>query len=80
MMESALLFNFATVAYLASMVLYISYLAFKKEGIGKAATVLAYGGLGLQTVALGMRWVESYQMGIGRVPLSNLYESLVFFT
>jgi cytochrome c-type biogenesis protein CcsB len=80
MMESALLFNFATVSYLASMVLYISYLAFRKEGIGKAATVFAYGGLVLQTVALGMRWVESYQMGIGRVPLSNLYESLVFFT
>ena len=79
-MESALLFNLATVAYLISMVLYISYLAFKKEGIGKTATLLAYGGLGLQTVALGMRWVESYQMGIGRVPLSNLYESLVFFT
>jgi cytochrome c-type biogenesis protein CcsB len=27
-----------------------------------------------------MRWVESYTMGIGRIPLSNLYESLVFFS
>jgi cytochrome c-type biogenesis protein CcsB len=80
MMESAQLFAFATIAYLAAMVLYISYLAFKKEGIGKAATFMTYGGLAVQTVALGMRWVESYQMGIGRVPLSNLYESLVFFT
>jgi cytochrome c-type biogenesis protein CcsB len=79
-MESAQLFAFATIAYLAAMVLYISYLAFKKEGIGKAATFITYIGLALQTVALGMRWVESYQMGIGRVPLSNLYESLVFFT
>jgi cytochrome c-type biogenesis protein CcsB len=25
------------------------------------------------------RWIESYQMGFGHVPLSNLYESLVFF-
>jgi cytochrome c-type biogenesis protein CcsB len=80
MMDSAQLFTFATIAYLAAMVLYISYLSFKKEGIGKAASYITYAGLGLQTVALGMRWVESYQMGIGRVPLSNLYESLVFFT
>jgi cytochrome c-type biogenesis protein CcsB len=26
-----------------------------------------------------MRWIESYQMGIGHAPLSNMYESLVFF-
>jgi cytochrome c-type biogenesis protein CcsB len=26
-----------------------------------------------------MRWMESYQMGIGHAPLSNMYESLVFF-
>ncbi len=79
-MDSSQLFTFATVAYLAAMVAYISYLAFRKEGIGKAASFITYAGLALQTIALAMRWVESYQMGIGRVPLSNLYESLVFFT
>ena len=26
-----------------------------------------------------MRWVESYRLGIGHAPLSNMYESLVFF-
>jgi cytochrome c-type biogenesis protein CcsB len=62
------------------MVLYISYLAFKKEGIGKAATVVTLVGFAIQTIALLLRWRESYQMDIGRVPLSNLYESLVFFT
>jgi len=80
MMDSPQLFTFATIAYLVAMVLYISYLAFRIEGVGKAASFITYAGLGLQTVALGMRWVESYQKGIGRVPLSNLYESLVFFT
>ena len=79
-MESAMLFNIATVAYLASVVLYISYLAFRNEGVGKVATIVTVGGLVLQTLALAMRWIESYQMGIGRVPLTNLYESLVFFT
>ncbi len=33
----------------------------------------------LHTGAIGLRWVESYQLGIGHAPLSNLYESLVFF-
>jgi cytochrome c-type biogenesis protein CcsB len=79
-MDSSLLFTLATIAYLIAMVLYISYLAFRKEGIGKAASFVTYGGLVIQTIALAMRWIESYQMGIGRVPLSNLYESLVFFT
>jgi cytochrome c-type biogenesis protein CcsB len=62
------------------MVLYISYLAFKKNGIGQAASGVTYFGLVVQTLALLLRWRESYQMDIGRVPLSNLYESLVFFT
>ncbi|MDQ7783812.1 MAG: c-type cytochrome biogenesis protein CcsB [Desulfomonilaceae bacterium] len=35
---------------------------------------------GLSTAAIGLRWIESYQMGIGRAPLSNLYESLIFFS
>jgi cytochrome c-type biogenesis protein CcsB len=79
-MDSSQFFTFATIAYLVAMVLYISYLAFRIEGVGKTASFITYAGLGLQTIALGMRWAESYQMGIGRVPLSNLYESLVFFT
>ncbi len=33
----------------------------------------------VHTAAIGLRWVESYQMGIGHAPLSNLYESLIFF-
>ena len=27
-----------------------------------------------------MRWLESYKLGIGHAPLSNMYESLVFFS
>jgi len=79
-MDSSQLFTFATIAYLVAMVLYISYLAFRIEGVGKAASYITYAGLGLQTIALGMRWVESYQMGFGHAPLSNMYESLVFFS
>jgi len=31
------------------------------------------------SAAIALRWIESYQAGVGRAPLSNLYESLVFF-
>jgi cytochrome c-type biogenesis protein CcsB len=79
-MKSSLLMNIATLMYLAAMVLYISFLAFKKDAVGKVASGVTYTGFLVQTVALLMRWWESYQMDIGRVPLSNLYESLVFFT
>jgi len=79
-MESSLLFTLATLAYLVAMVLYISYLAFRKDVIGKIATIVTSAGFVVQTIALFLRWRESYQMDIGRVPLSNLYESLVFFT
>ena len=33
----------------------------------------------LHTASIGLRWIESYQMGVGHAPLSNLYESLIFF-
>ncbi len=79
-MDSSLLITIATLAYLAAMVFYISYLVFKKKGIGLTASIITYIGFALQTIALLIRWRESYQMDIGRVPLSNLYESLVFFT
>ena len=35
--------------------------------------------VGVTTVGILLRWVESYKMGIGHAPLSNLYESLIFF-
>ncbi len=79
-MNSSLLFSIATLSYLVAMVLYIGYLAFRKKGIGTTATIVTVFGFLVQTVALLLRWRESYQMDIGRVPLSNLYESLVFFT
>src|SRR3990172_8769117 len=79
-MNSSTLFTIATLSYLAAMVLYISYLAFKKNKVGLVASGVTYFGLGIQTIALVLRWVESYEKGIGRVPLSNLYESLVFFS
>ncbi|MEI7673758.1 MAG: c-type cytochrome biogenesis protein CcsB, partial [Deltaproteobacteria bacterium] len=78
-MTNSLLFGIATFVYFFSMVLYVSYLAFRSEMLGKVASFSMLGGIVVETAALGMRWYESYQMGIGRAPLTNLYESLTFF-
>ena len=78
-MTNSLLFGIATFIYFFAMVLYISYLAFRSEMLGKVASLSLLGGVIVETAAIGMRWYESYQMGIGRAPMTNLYESLVFF-
>ncbi|PLX46108.1 MAG: c-type cytochrome biogenesis protein CcsB [Deltaproteobacteria bacterium] len=45
-----------------------------------AATLITLGGFLVNTAAIGVRWVESYKLGFGYVPLSNMYESMVFFS
>jgi len=51
-----------------------------RDFFGRLATYVTLGGLTVQTFAIILRWVESYRLGIGHAPLSNLYESLIFFT
>ena len=79
-MTSSLLFNVTTIAYMASMVVFFAFLASKNKAIGLTGSLLAYAGFAVQTVAIALRWKESYAMGYGHAPLSNLYESVVFFS
>jgi cytochrome c-type biogenesis protein CcsB len=79
-MTSSLLFNITTFAYLASMLLFFVFLASRATALGTAAMMTAYAGLLAQTVAIALRWKESYDIGVGHAPLSNLYESVVFFS
>ncbi|MBU1706054.1 c-type cytochrome biogenesis protein CcsB [Patescibacteria group bacterium] len=78
-MTNSLLFGISTFVYFFAMVLYITYLAFRSEVLGKVATLSLLGGVIVETAAIGLRWYESYAMGIGRAPLTNMYESLAFF-
>ncbi|NOY39944.1 MAG: c-type cytochrome biogenesis protein CcsB [Nitrospirae bacterium] len=81
-MDSSVLFGIATIGYMLSMVAYISYLVFRNRGIGVVATGITVASFVAQTVAFLMRWVEGYEMGLRsfwRPPISNLYESLIFF-
>ena len=78
-MNSSLLFGLTTLAYLLSTVFYIGLLVFKSKKSGLVGLALVSAGIIVQTGALGLRWYESYQIGIGHAPLTNMYESLVFF-
>jgi len=78
-MNSSQLFGFTTLAYLLSSAFYVALFIFKNKKIGPIATALVILGFLLQTAGLGMRWIESYQLGLGHAPLTNMYESLVFF-
>ncbi len=78
-MDSSQLFGICMIAYLFSAAFYLGLLVFKLPRAGQIGIVLAISGLVIQTGAIGLRWVESYRMGMGHAPLTNMYESLVFF-
>jgi cytochrome c-type biogenesis protein CcsB len=82
-MDSSVLFGISTMAYILAMIMYISYLAFRKNPIGITATVITITGFVAQTFAIILRWKEFADLsGMGfmrSAPLTNLYESLIFF-
>ena len=78
-MNSSQLLGITTFAYLLSAILYIAIFVFRANRLGLFATLTTVGAFLVNTVGIGLRWQESYQAGIGYAPLSNMYESLVFF-
>ena len=78
-MNSSIILSIITFVYGLAGFLYIFAWVFKKPAVGKLASWVALIGLIGNTTGIVMRWVESYRMGIGHAPFSNLYESLVFF-
>ncbi|MCL2457427.1 MAG: c-type cytochrome biogenesis protein CcsB [Desulfobulbus sp.] len=78
-MDSSQLFGIAMIAYLLATAFYLGLFLFKIERFGLIGMLLALAGICAQTAAIGLRWYESYRMGVGHAPLTNMYESLVFF-
>ena len=78
-MDSSQLLGITTFTYLLSTILYAVIFIFRAQRLGPATTLFTWLAFLVQTVGIGLRWVESYQMGIGRAPLTNMYESVVFF-
>jgi cytochrome c-type biogenesis protein CcsB len=80
-MTSTDLNTYITFGYLGCGVMtLIAFIIDSKDSrLKKAAWLVLTLLWGLHTAAIGLRWIESYQLGHGHAPLSNLYESLVFF-
>jgi cytochrome c-type biogenesis protein CcsB len=79
-MNHTMILSWVTFVYFASFVLYLFRLIIEKEFWGRAASFLSWAGIIAQTIGLLLRWKVSYDLGIGHVPLANLYESMIFFS
>ncbi len=78
MITSSVLLSITTFAYLACTVLYLSGVIFRYGPLLRVGAFFGLGTVAVQTAGIVLRWIESYRMGYGHAPLSNLYESLVF--
>jgi len=78
-MTSSLFFNVTTIAYFAATVLFLIFLVSKSSKVGLVATLVCWAGFLANTAAIGIRWYEAFALGFAQAPLSNLYESVVFF-
>ncbi|MBR9982163.1 MAG: c-type cytochrome biogenesis protein CcsB [Desulfatitalea sp.] len=78
---NSLVLSITTFIYGLAGVLYIFAWIFRKPVAGRLATWVTIIAFVANTFGILLRWVESYQLhsGYGYAPLSNLYESLVFF-
>ena len=78
-MDSSLLLGYTMIAYILASATYIGGLLFKSPRLGLAGTCLTWGGVAMHSLATLLRWQETHQVGDGHAPLTNMYESLVFF-
>jgi cytochrome c-type biogenesis protein CcsB len=79
-MSSSHVLSISTFVFALAAFFYVAALIFKKPRLTLPARWTVVAAVVATTAGLLLRWVESYQMGIGHAPLSNLYESLVFFS
>jgi cytochrome c-type biogenesis protein CcsB len=78
MITSSILLAITTFSYLLCALLYLSGVIFRRRTIMFWGSVTGAATLAIQMGGMILRWWESYQIGYGHAPLSNLYESLVF--
>ncbi|RPJ81184.1 MAG: c-type cytochrome biogenesis protein CcsB [Deltaproteobacteria bacterium] len=79
-MNSSIILSVITFVYGLAGVLYMISLIFKKEFPGKLASLVTMVAITGNITGIILRWIESYKLGFGHAPLSNLYESLTFFS
>ncbi len=77
--DNALIFSAVTFIYLLSGLIYLIHWIFNWERGAFIGSSIGWGGFLTNVYAFIIRWIQTHQTGYGYVPLSNLYESLVFF-
>jgi cytochrome c-type biogenesis protein CcsB len=78
-MDSSLFLGITTFIYFIATFFYVAYAVLRAKWAGGAGTISVWIGIFTNIAGIGLRWMESHQQGIGYIPLSNMYESLVFF-
>jgi cytochrome c-type biogenesis protein CcsB len=78
-MINSIILSYITFVYFGSFMLYLFMMVNGRDIFGRLATIVTVVGFAVQTIAIVLRWMESYSLGIGHAPFSNLYESLIFF-
>jgi cytochrome c-type biogenesis protein CcsB len=78
-MLNSIILSYITFVYFAAFVLYLLMMVMGSGICGRLGAYVSQAGLAAQTFAVILRWVESYKLGMGHAPFSNLYESLIFF-
>jgi cytochrome c-type biogenesis protein CcsB len=78
-MNSSILLSITTFVYGLAAFEYLVLIVFRKPVFGRIATWTTVVGAAGNLAGVIWRWVESYQLNMGHAPLSNMYESLVFF-
>lgn len=79
-MNDTFIISIVTFIYFFSALTYLTSFIFGKRQLDRAALVITVMGGTIHTAAIILRWIHSYRLGIGHAPLSNFYESLVFFS
>jgi cytochrome c-type biogenesis protein CcsB len=79
-LSSHSLFNVSMAVYLVCFLGYLLYLTSQRKSVGALSTAILGAGFGIHTAGLILRWVETHRTGYGYIPLSNMYESLIFFS
>ena len=74
------LLGLATIMYLGLVFFHILYFVWQKKTLLSAVQYALYATVAVQAAGILVRWAISYRLGIGHVPLSNYYESLIFFS
>jgi len=80
LISSQTLFNVSLGVYLLCFLGYLIFATSKNKLLGTLSTSLLLVGLIVHSIGLVLRWLETHQTGYGYIPLSNMYESLIFFS